>query len=241
MQQILTIIKNDYLTFCKYGINMVLIWVAFIYLFLKEKNGQKRNLLYLVMTILFLLLNPFIVNNLITFGTTSVNYWTAYTMVPSTVFIAYAMTKLVMKENNPRKQGFLIAGFIIVLFVSTNFESMSDGLSLIVNKYKIPEEIIEIQKIMGQHGEVYVIAPRDVGEWLREYDSSVRILGGDGEKWYAIGDMSEDWKDADKIYSYAVSYGVTCIVTPKNEEGEILDPTRFGLVGQTENYYIYLK
>lgn len=240
MQQVINSIRYGYAIFSGLGINLVLLWSAVIYLLLYEKSKDKRNLLYMVFVLLFFLLNPFTANNLMTFGAQQ-EYWKAFSMIPTAILIAYSMVKLIASESEKRKKRYLVAGFLMVLLISSNFDVAEKPIGIPENKYILSSEIVEVQQIVSPYGDAYVMAPRTVAEQLREYDASIRVLGGDGEKWSAIEEISKDWTDSDKIYSCAVSYGVTCIVTPKPEDGSILDPTRFGLIGQTENYCIYLK
>ena len=93
MQQILTIIKDSYTAYSSLGINLALVWIAIIYLYIQEENKQKRNFTYFILIMMFLVLNPFTANNIITFYMENESYHRIFAIIPSVVLIAYAMTK----------------------------------------------------------------------------------------------------------------------------------------------------
>lgn len=239
MQQILTTIKDSYTAYSGFGINLALVWIAIIYLYIQEENKQKRNFTYFILVMMFLVLNPFTSNNIITFYMGNESYYRIFAIIPSVVLIAYAMTKAVLAEKEKTTRLALACGFIVVLLISVNFNFTTENISMLDNKYRVSDETQELQQIVSGLGDVYVIAPREIGEQLRECDSSVRIFGGDEEKWGAINDISQNWEDSEKIRNYAVAYGANCVVCPKGDEE--LNLEAFSLVAETENYRVYVR
>lgn len=241
MQSMLNSIKYAYVVYSAIGISMVLIWIAIIYLYIQEANKQKRNLLYLVGILLFLILNPFTANNIMSFVVWGIGYWMVFMIIPSAVFVAYGMTKVIITQQEEKKQWILAGGCIIILLVSINFTFSLENIKLPDNKYKISEEAMELQQILSGFGSVYVIAPREIEEQLREYDTSIRVMGGDSDKWNVLTDISSNWSDTDKLVNYAMTYGCNCIVYPKDDEVRLtMGDGKFALSADTENYYIYL-
>ena len=241
MQQILTTIKDAYTVYYGSGINLVLVWIAIIYLYIREENKQKRNFMYFILIMMFLVLNPFTANNIIAFYMENESYHKIFAIIPSVVLIAYAMTKAILAEKEKTTRFALACGFVGVLLISVNFNFTTENISMPDNKYRVSDEAQELQQIVSGLGDVYVIAPREIGEQLREYNPSVRILGGDDEKWGAINDISQNWEDSEKIRNYAVVYGANCIICPKgDEENKGLDLESFTLVAEIKNYRVYV-
>lgn len=241
MWQVLKNIKYGYVVYSAIGINLALIWLTGIYLYIQGLQKQKKNLLYLVAVLIFLLLNPITANNIMTFVSQEEGYWMAFLIIPSAVFIAYGMTKLIITQREEKVQWGLMVGGVLILLVSTNFNFSLEGIGVINNQYKISQEAREIQQMTSAIGDLYIIAPREIGEELREYDVSVRVLGGDAEKWAVLEEISSNWTDLEKIAGKAAIYGCNCIVYPKTKaENVTMEKINFTMVGETENYFIYL-
>lgn len=241
MQQILTTIKDAYNAYSSFGINLTLLWIAIIYLYIQEESRQKRNLMYAVLVMMFLLLNPFTANNIVTFYMENESYHRIFAIIPSGVIIAYGMAKAVSEEKKKMIGRGLLCCFVVVLLVSVNLTFTTENIGLTGNKYKVSDEVRELQQIVSELGNVYVIAPREIGEQLREYDLSVRVMGGDDEKWGVINDISQNWTDSEKIKNYAVTYGANCIICPKEEKQAVgLDSKSFSIVAETKKYRVYV-
>lgn len=241
MQQILTTVKDAYTAYSTMGINLALVWISIIYLYIHEENKQKRNFVYFILVMVLLVLNPFTANNIITFYMQNENYYPIFAIIPSAILVAYTMTKVVSVEKEKVTRRVLLGGFCIILLISVNCNFTTENIGMTDNKYRVLDEAQELQQVISSLGDVYVIAPREVGEQLRECDSSVRVLGGDDEKWGAINDISQNWSDSEKIKNYAAAYGVNCIICPKgDEEREKLDSESFLLLAETENYRVYV-
>lgn len=240
MQQILTTIRDAYTAYSGFGINLALVWIAVIYLYIQEENKQKRNFMYFVLVMMFLLLNPFTANNIVTFYMENESYHRIFAIIPAAALIAYAMTKAVSEEKKKTTRLTLLGGFIVILLISVNFNFTTENIAMAENRYKVSDETWELQQIVSRMGDVYVIAPREVSEQLREYDVSFRVMGGDEEKWGIINDISQNWSDSEKIRDYALAYGANCIICPKGEETGVLDAESFSLVAETENYWVYV-
>lgn len=240
MWQTINSIKYSYMLYSGSGINLALICLTVIYLYIQGQQRKKRNLLYLVCVLLILLLNPFTANNIMTFVTPEIGYWMAFMVIPSAIFISYGITKGVITQDTKRNQRVVGGICILLLLISTNFTFVLEDIHLIDGKYKITDEAMEVQQIVSQAGEMYVIAPREIAEQLREYDASIRVLGGDTEKWSALEDISNNWTNMEKLADYAALYGCNCIIYPReHEEGAAqLDSIKFTVMAQTENYYI---
>ncbi|MCI5622048.1 MAG: hypothetical protein MR355_10920 [Lachnospiraceae bacterium] len=233
MLQILNAIRESNGAYSDLGINLALLWVGIIYLYIREENRQRRSFMYVVLDLMFLLLNPFTAGN----G----NYYRMVAIIPTVTLLAYVMAKTMVKESKKTNRVILVAGFLVILLISLNFRFTTGNIGVIENKYKVSDEAQELQQIVSELGDVYVIAPREIGEQLREYDVSFRILGGDEEKWGVINDISQNWSDSEKIKNYADIYDAKCIVCPKDEDGsQGLDPESFSLIAQTENYWVYV-
>lgn len=233
MQQVLHALRDSYTTYSGLGLNLALVWVAIIYLYVQEKNCQKQNFMYLIFLLMLLLLNPFTAGN----G----EFYRMVAIIPGVVLVAYTMAKMVSQEREKSNRLLLVSGVLVILFFSLNFHFTTENIGMIENKYKVSDEAQELQQIVRELGDVYVIAPREIGEQMREYDVSFRVLGGDDVKWLAILDISQDWYDSERISIYADIYGAECIICPKGEdENQMLDPERFSLVAETENYRVYV-
>lgn len=233
MQQIVNAIRDSYTVYSSLGINLALVWIAIIFLYIQEKGRQKRNFMYGVILMMLLLLNPFTAGK--------EDYYGMVAIIPVVVLLAYIMAKMVSEEREKWNRLIFLCGFLVILLVSMNFYFTTENIGIIENEYKVSDEAQELQQIVSELGNVYVIAPREIGEQLREYDVSFRILGGDEEKWGVINDISQNWSDSEKIKNYADIYDAKCIVCPKGEEGsQGLDSESFSLIAQTENYRVYV-
>lgn len=237
-------IRYGYVVYSAVGINLVLLWVVGVYLYIKEvhKQKQKQNLLFLVCMLGIMLLYPFSANNIMTFAKCGMGYWMAFMVLPAAVFISYGMTKLIITQQEKKCQKILLGACVLILVISTNFTFSWEDIGNIDNKYKMSEEALEIQQIISGLGSAYVIAPKEIAQQLREYDTTVRVLGGDTEKWTALDDISSNWGDLDKIKHYSNFYGANCIVYPKDEikEKTNFEKIEFSFTGETENYNIYI-
>lgn len=233
MQQIVNAIRESYGAYSGLGINLALVWVAIIYLYIQEKGRQKRNFMYLIVLLMLLLLNPFTAGK--------EDYYGMVAIIPVVVLLAYIMAKMVSEEREKWNRLIFLCGFLVILLVSMNFYFTTENIGIIENEYKVSDETQELQQIVSELGNVYVIAPREIGEQLREYDVSFRMLGGDEETWGVINDISQNWFDSEKIMNYASAYGATCVICPKGEDGsQGLDPESFSLIAETENYRVYV-
>ena len=242
-------IKNIVDTFNGYygsGKYFVLLLIALIYLFMVEKEKDKKAFFiwYPCLT-LFIILNPLfnkIVDPLLNDKVYNRLYW----IIPIGIIIAYAAVKIV--KSNSEKYGKIIVFIAIstIIIFSGNFIYTKANYIRTDNLYKIPDEYVEVANILRKiemESEKKAMVSTNLVPYIRLIAPSVRM---------AYPRMSSGYKDYPIVGFYEA--GDVKVLTNLCKEKDVniivydrnilltISPTYFGYeyYTSTTNYDIYV-
>lgn len=126
-------------------------------------------------------------------------YWRMFWLIPYAIVIAYAGTKLVERISKKGKKVVVVMVMLAAIALGGNCIYTREGnFSAPENAYKIPEAALEICRILTAREEnPLVIVPYELTPYIRQADSSVRMLYG--------RDMIVGWKSESSELAQRIS------------------------------------
>lgn len=235
-----------------YGSKAYLILYAISLIIILLWGNQKgRKLLVAIPIIYFLtILNPFLLNFIAKYLTSSVTFWRVLWLLPIEISIGYAVVLLVDKAKLTKPKSIILAGSLLLIMISGKFiYQQENNFHLPQNAEKIPQEIVEQTNYILNHSEnndkIMVLAP---GEPLhsctmRQLTDKIELLYS---RWMYFDDLIspeeiEERKALCQIYLIGVPnydqeefkqkikrFDVEWIIVPDNNEAltEYLENTR---------------
>ena len=239
-------IKNAFIQYKGSGAYITLYLIAIIYLFLKEKDKEKRFFfIYFPIGLCLILFNPIfnkIVGKIITPSLYSRVFWT----VPLGLTIAYTCVKVISELEEKNKKIVTTVLLILIIFISGKFIYISENYTKVGNLYKLPDEHVLVAQLIGVDEEEYkkALVPETMCAHIRQIEPSIKLAykrnpqGYENNK-YVITLNSGNTEEITKI---AVKNECNYIVM-KKEIVITVDFNYFGFekINETDNYVIYKK
>ncbi len=231
-----------------------------------EKNLAQLLLGYL-MILLLTVFNIVIMRYVIGILDLEDEYYRFLWLLPTTIVTAYFFAKLAsIPKKNIRKIG--VGGILVILIIVSGKSILARGFSLAENLYKIPDEVMEISRIL--HDDSMEDTPRAVMDFdllvsMNQYDPSIELEISYGDistlrdveehmeedtwdRWLTarvtvlqvlMDHRLEEWNHWD--FEAAMDYlDAYYIVTARDPEMEAyLEESRCVVIGETEGYRIY--
>lgn len=229
------VITNNFSYICVYAFPFSLVLVALIYL-ITQKKQRNQNYIYLVLALFLLWLCPFFAVAMMNFSWKGEAYYKALFMVPGVGVTAYAMVCLYHKITEKKKWAFWIAVFLLTQ-LATGFTYTTKFWDFKLTDRKMDEEVIEIaDEIKQRQIDAYMLAPKEIGSKLREYDLSAKI--------YNEGSFGYDGDDMEETIALASQRECNLIVIRKSDMDDdclaYLKKKDFYYMAETEHYLLYI-
>lgn len=243
-QENIEIIKNNFLEVKGTGMYIALFLISLIYIFLKEKEKNKKSLLvYFSLLIFFIILNPIfnkIVGKIFTKGV----YWRVFWMLPVGISISYAGVSLINEGKEKLEKIVALIGMVVIIMVSGKFIYNETNFQKVGNLYKLPDDAVYIAQIIGKEEEEHkkVLATEYLVPYIRQIDSNIGLAYKREPEGYADNKyvLTLASGDTEQITKMAIENNCNYIVMDRNVK-LTLDFHYFGFVevGGTDKYAIY--
>lgn len=239
-------IKNAFIQYKGSGAYITLYLIAIIYLFLKEKDKEKRFFfIYFPIGLCLILFNPIfnkIVGKIITPSLYSRVFWT----VPLGLTIAYTCVKVISELEKKKKKIVTTVLLILIIFISGKFIYTSENYTKVGNLYKLPDEHVLIAQLIGVDKEEYkkALVPETMCAHIRQIEPSINLAYKRNPQGYENNKhvIALNSGNTEEITKLAVENECNYIVM-KKEIVLTVDFIYFGFekMNETEKYVIYKK
>ena len=175
------------------GSYMILFFAALLYIYITERRKDNRDLLfYYPLLALAVIFNPLIASRIIAVIDKEV-YWRIFWILPITIVIACAATSIAIHTPEKFKKAVVVFFLTAILILGGKFIFSADNFSTPPNWYKLPDQSIEVCKIMEAdcNGVIRVVVPAELETTIRQYDAGIQMVYGRGGNLLYAGD-SED-------------------------------------------------
>ena len=241
-------IKNIVTAFDNYygsGKYFLLLLVALIYIFIREKDSDKKSfLVWYPCLALIIILNPIfnkIVNPFLSENVYNRLYWS----IPLGIILAYAGVLLVKNVSENSKKIIIFISICILIIFSGDFVYNKENFQVTENLYKIPSEYVEVINILKTIplDEKTAMVSTDLVPYVRLIAPSIRMAyprRPDGYKDYPIVGFYEAG-DVKTLTKLCKEKNINIIVYDRNILLSI-SPAYFGYdyYTSTDKYDIYI-
>jgi len=166
-------VRDLFVAYIGDGLIWVILITALIYLFLAEKDRVRRILfLYAPIVLILLFFNPLFIE--IIYGILGEQiYYRILWLIPGTVILGYAATKIYAELRGRRKVVFAgVACFITI--VSGRLIYINPQYSVADNFYHVPQEVVTICDAIEMDGrEVMAVFPIELVQYVRQYSAYI--------------------------------------------------------------------
>ena len=186
---------------------LVLYFAALIYILIKGTEKEKRIFVPMSLLMIITVYNPLFPHILCIFADINSEYYRFFWMTPVIVLVPYVLTKLIisLKEDEIKNKKSVIVITILVLAVSSK-SVFASGMKLPENRFKIPNELIEISEIIhddsnNEYSKAFF--EFEYNMQIRQYDGKM-LLAIDREDYlYAISnEYTQEMIDSDEFPQY---------------------------------------
>lgn len=247
MKEAILTIKDMYLEFFGNGAYIILFLISLLYVFFveKDKNDKIKMFFWNSIILVIIIFNPIIYKIFEPIFSGNV-YWRMFWMLPIGILIPYVATKLISEREKMIEKIIITISIIVIIILSGKCVFNKDNFSIATNSYKIPQEALEVAKIISEDECDYKVAlvPETIVAYIRQYDSNIILRYGRNPHTYDnepmvwnlySGNVEEIVKDAEKrINNYVVFRNETELIGNMEDYG-------YEIIGKTEKYTIYKR
>lgn len=234
-------------TFQKYnGSGMILNWflIAWLYLFICEKNKNKRIMLvYTPALILLIFFNP-LFHKLLTGLTEEAIYFRILWLLPITIVIGYAVVRIFHSLQGAKRVWFGIVALVTIV-LSGKLVYTNPLFSQAENSYHVPQEVVEICDAIRIEGrEVMAAFPEEFILYVRQYSPYVCMpygrevyMGGYSEFFYLL---RQEEIEVEELATLAKQHGCHYVILSEEKQlvGDMAD-YQYEVFGKVDNYVVY--
>lgn len=225
------------------GSYMTLFFISLIYIYKTEKNTKIKDYLWFSIIMLIIIFNPIFYIIIVKFIGTGI-YWRMFWCLPTAVIIAYSGTKAILEKNKWFEQIIITVAFILIIIFGGKCVFNKDNFTLATNWYKLPQEALEITRMITADDcdNKCALVPVDMVAYVRQYDSSIYMRYPRRPDTYSDEPIVEIMGSGDtqKIAKDSRDFGTNYVVLnkgiPLTEKMEDYD---FYVLGETTNYVLY--
>lgn len=234
-------------TFLKYnGSGMMLSWflIAWLYLFLAEKDKPKRIMLvYTPALVLLIFFNP-LFYRFCSRLTEEAIYFRILWLVPVTIVIAYSILRIM---GSLQKKKRIVFGLVAVvgIILAGKPVYVNPLFSVAENSYHVPDEVVEICDTIRIEGrEVMAAFPPEFLLYVRQYSPYVCMPYGREEykgsytEFYSL--ICQEEIDVEQLAAFAKGSGCHYVILSKEKEllGKMSD-YQYEVFEYVGNYVVY--
>ena len=243
-EESLEIIKNSFMEYKGTGSYIILYCLAVLYIFLKEKDKQKRAFaIYFPIFVLVIVMNP-LFNKFIGGIIKKDAYFRVFWLVPVGVTIAYACTMLVSSLEKKTQKIFVSICFIGIIALSGKYMFTNGNFIEVGNPYKIFDESVYVTQLIGADEADYkkALVSSLLVPYMRQIDGSIELTYGRNATSYSENSLATilGSGDVEKIATKAKSTNSNYIVMFRGTEltGSFED-YGYELLHETDDFDIY--
>ncbi len=209
------------------GDGLIMIWYFFslVYLWLEEKRKNIRILfVYVPVILLLLFFNPLIARIVFRLADTEI-YYRILWLLPVSVTIACAVTKI-YGQLQGRAKLFFAGAAAVILLVSGSFIYQNPLFHRAENWYHMPQSVVDIcDSIRVEGREVMAVFPEELLQYVRQYDGTICMPYGREitvDRWNVwnelYGEMEAEEIDAAALTALARQWGCHYIILPDDKK-----------------------
>lgn len=234
-------------TFLKYngsGMVLNLFLIAWLYLFLTEKDKPRRIMLvYTPALVLLIFLNP-LFYQFVSGLTEEAIYFRILWLLPITIVIGYSIIRILDSLREARRLPFGIAAVVIILLAGKPVY-VNPLFSLAENSYHVPDEVVEICDAIRIEGrEVMAAFPEEFLLYVRQYSPYVCMPYGRVEYMGSYNEffdlMRQEEIEVDELAAFAKQSGCHYVILSEDKKllGDMTD-YQYEVFGNVGKYVIY--
>lgn len=238
------VIKNTFQEYIGTGMFVSIFFIALIYILLKENDKKLRCLFaYYPIIILFIVLNP-LFNKIISPIFTSSVYWRVYWVIPLGITISYAAVKIINNTKEKLYKTIISISIIIIIVLGGELIYKPQNYVKVNNWYKLPDEHVEVAKIIGADEEEYkklIISEYHVPH-IRQVDATIELAFRRNPDGYAGNQLVLELAGGNVpwVTNYAKKNNCNYIVWKKEVIlSDKMEKYGFEKIDETENLVIY--
>lgn len=229
----LAVLKSVFNSYDTRAYSLIFLFIAIIYLVIKDKKNERNLLIYEIFGIL-LLVTPFIGNKIITLGARGESNWPVYGILCAIPLTAYvAVDILTNVKEKKRRYGDIITLFLVL--------QLGLGLSVTGIQFGVPQNLQktssatrQILEQLDSEEDLHIMAPIQVAGEIRECAETIRVF-------YSTG-YEEMQKDLGMLQGEASYYGCNCIILEETYDNEeIMQNGGYVKIASIERYMIYRR
>ncbi len=215
-------------------INMILYWLAMVWLFLFEKK-KKENILFWYAAFIPVMLLLMQISCFYLLPGRSLGKM--FLLLPVGILMSYTAVRIAESGRGTKKTWIIVLLYAIMIQAGITMRYNSSVLQGGLNCYKISPSVEWMAYYIGEDeklNEPYVLAPSQIASQIQEYDASIRVAYGEG--------YSYTGKDLDELLTEMDSVGCNCLIVRYDEEKEeYIKHKGYRLIVIHDNYAIYAR
>ena len=229
----LAVLKSAFNSYNGSAYALIFLFMAVIYLLLRNKKTEQNLLIYEIFGIL-LLVTPFVGNKILTIGAGGDADWSVYGILCAIPVTAYVAVEALKETATKKERCMLGIALLIVMQFGLGFSVTGDQFGLPQNTKKISETTMSIVEELDLTSEVHVMAPMELAGELREYSTDIHVLYD--ESYPGLQ------QDLELLQREADVYGYDCIILDAvYDNEEIMETGGYEKKACVESYVIYIK
>lgn len=247
MKEAISTIKDMYSQFFDGGSYIILFLVALLYIFFIKKEENEKIKIFLWSSLIYwiIILNPIVYKILEPIFSGGV-YWRMFWLLPISVVIPFVATDLIYRKENFFDKAITFIAIAVIIILSGKCVFNKDNFEKAPNHYKLPQEAIEVAKIISEDEKSYKLAlvPETMVAYIRQYDSNINLRYARNPHSYDdepmvlalySGQVDQIIEDSNKFSTnYVVFRKETKLVGSMEDAG-------FKVLEETANYIIYSR
>lgn len=243
-----TIMKDMFMKYQGSGMNLILFAVAFIYLFIVNKEFRQRLGLPMLL-LLVIILNP-VFYWYLWIKIMEATVWRMFWMFGEAIVCVYALIDINGRINRKYVKMVPIVLGVLICMLSGKFLYTEKAFDVAENNYKIPQKAIETADFLLQQKEKpRAVFSRKLYNYIRQYTNDIDMLYGRDIKGYTY--QTED-VERQLVYLELKKRNPDCAVIAKicherqidylvfeKKKNTNFEEYGYELLGTVDNYFIY--
>lgn len=228
-------IKVAFWNYCWHGIPLVFLLIAIIVLLVRWEQHECKLFWYGVITWIMLML-PGITTFLLRTRADSGDSWMAYAIIGAWVLPAYMIAEWWIEQPKGKKQISIVVFTFFLLQVGMGLSYSGKQFEITKNWNKVSKESIQVADALSELPMVVLLAPPEVAEEIREYNSQISVYYGT--------EFVYNQTVPEYLMDEAQIYGCNCVVASKEYVTEYAvayyEQKGFQKYYETDKYMIYV-
>lgn len=188
---------------------LVLYFAALIFILIKGTEKEKKIFIPMSVLMLITVYNPLFPHILCLFADINSEYYRFFWMSPVIILVPYVLTKMViyLKEDKIQNKKTVIVLAILILACSSK-SVFTSGIKIPENRFKMPNELIEISEIIHNDSEneySKAFFEFEYNMQIRQYDGKMLLTIDREDYIYAMSnEYTQEMIDSDEFPQYRI-------------------------------------